>query len=221
MKLKTKKWIIIASIIVLVVVALFIIKISSTEKEKGEKVKKSNFTEIIDKSKSDTKNDGSKEEEQEISDESKTDNSSSKSTNSSNVNNESTVSDNNTANNKSTVSSSTNSSVPQISTPQPDPTPSQNTQPVQTEWEKLGISQYEYYHTPMNAGEEVVFEGNESLCTTEINRLVDKYYREGLSGGNSYTINGKYTYSYIGCGINIYINNVKYKYSQVKAMGYN
>ena len=73
----------------------------------------------------------------------------------------------------------------------------------------------------MNVGEEVAFESDISVCDAEINRLINIYYREGMSGGNSYTVNGKYTYSYIGCGINIFINGVKYKYSQIKAMGYN
>lgn len=117
---------------------------------------------------------------------------------------------NNTTIQESIDSNTTNSNVqttPQISTPQ-------------TEWEKLGISEYDYYHTPMNNGEEVAFESDTSVCTAEINRLVNIYFKDGLSGGNSYSVNGKYTYSYIGCGINIFINGVSYKYSQVMAMGY-
>lgn len=118
---------------------------------------------------------------------------------------------NNITNNNS--STQTQQPSPPAQVPQEQPKP-------KTEWEKLGISEYDYYNTPMIVGEEVVYKGDISLCNAEIDRLVNAYYREGLSGGNSYTVNGKYTYNYIGCGINMFINGVKYKYSQVKTMGY-
>ena len=131
--------------------------------------------------------------------------------NSSSGYNKSTIDENrsNTSQNSTTTNNTTSSVIQQ---PQ--------SSPPQTEWERFGISEYAYYNTPMNDGEEVAFTGDISVCTAEINRLVNTYYKDGLSGGNSYSINGKYTHSYIGCGINIFINGVKYKYSQVKAMGY-
>lgn len=87
-------------------------------------------------------------------------------------------------------------------------------------WERLEISEYKYYNTPMVAGDEVVFSGSLSLCEKEVTRLINLYYKQGLSGGNSYEILGKYTYSYIGCGLNVYINGIKYTYAEAKQMGF-
>ena len=150
---------------------------------------------------------------------------------------ESTVSSNNSKSNTSSNSSSYNSqsqttnnsssvstSQETPSTPQTPPTesqtPPQEQQPL-TAWEQLGISKEEYYNTPLIAGDEVAFSGDISVCEAEVNRLVSTYYRQGLSGGNSYDVIGKYTHSHIGCGLNVYINGVKYSYSQAKAMGFN
>lgn len=90
-----------------------------------------------------------------------------------------------------------------------------------TEWEKLGISEYDYYNTPNENEGEVAFRGDASLCKNEINRLINLYYDSGIDGGNYYTINGKYTHSYIGCGIKMYMNGNSYTYNQIKSMGFN
>ena len=101
--------------------------------------------------------------------------------------------------------------------------PVQQPEPVreQTEWEKLGISEYDYYNTPSDNEGELAFKGSTSLCQNEINRLINQYYDSGIDGGNYYTINGKYTHSYLGCGIKIYINGNTYTYNQIKSMGFN
>lgn len=90
-----------------------------------------------------------------------------------------------------------------------------------TEWEKLGISEDAYYNTPSDNDGELVFKGDISLCKNELNRLLNAYYDDGFDGGNTFTINGKYTYSYLGCGINVYIKGNSYTYSQIKSMGFN
>ena len=150
---------------------------------------------------------------------------------------ESTVSSNNSKSNTSSNSSSYNSqsqttnnssgistSQQAPSTPQTPPVesqvPSQEQKPL-TAWEQLGISKEEYYNTPLIAGDEVAFSGDISVCEAEIDKLQSKYYKQGLSGGSSYDVIGKYTHSYIGCGLNVNINGVKYSYSQAKAMGFN
>lgn len=104
---------------------------------------------------------------------------------------------------------------------EPDP-PTQNVvETPLTEWEKLGISEYDYYNTPSDNEGELAFKGDTSLCQNEINRLINQYYDSGIDGGNYYTINGKYTHSYLGCGIKIYMNGNTYTYNQIKSMGFN
>ena len=117
-------------------------------------------------------------------------------------NNKETLSSNSSSDNNVTSyhddkNSVTSNEVDSSSQPTQSTPPQQNITSNQTEWEKLGISEYEYYNTPMNIGDEVAFKADISTCESEINRLINTYYRSGLSGGNSYTINGKYTYSYI------------------------
>ena len=90
-----------------------------------------------------------------------------------------------------------------------------------TEWEKLGISEYDYYNTPSENEGELSFKGSTGLCQNEINRLVNQYYDSGIDGGNYYTVNGKYTHAYLGCGIKMYMNGNTYTYSQIKSMGFN
>lgn len=90
-----------------------------------------------------------------------------------------------------------------------------------TEWEKLGISEYDYYNTPSENEGELAFKGSTGLCQNEINRLVNQYYDSGIDGGNYYTVNGKYTHAYLGCGIKMYMNGNTYTYSQIKSMGFN
>lgn len=92
---------------------------------------------------------------------------------------------------------------------------------VLTEWEKIGISEYAYYNTPNDNEGELAIKGDLSLCKNELNRLLNAYYDNGFDGGNTFTINGKYTHSYLGCGINVYMNGKTYTYNQIKSMGYN
>lgn len=220
MRFNPKKKIIIVSVIILVTMGILftIVKFPSTENVEKQQTQKKDSAEDSDIKKSNNKNNSSNQEEITMNEEysGEKENGSSNenfvsSDNSSSGYNKSTIDENrsNTSQNSTTTNNTTSSVIQQ---PQ--------SSPPQTEWERFGISEYAYYNTPMNDGEEVAFTGDISVCTAEINRLVNTYYKDGLSGGNSYSINGKYTHSYIGCGINIFINGVKYKYSQVKAMGY-
>ncbi len=123
---------------------------------------------------------------------------------------------NNESNNSQTNSNSNQNNNNYISTtPAPEPVKEL------TEWEKLGISEYDYYNTPSDNEGELAFKGSTGLCQNEINRLVNTYYDSGIDGGNYYTVNGKYTHSYLGCGIKMYMNGNAYIYSQIKSMGFN
>lgn len=129
------------------------------------------------------------------------------------INNNSNNESNNNPASSNTNNNPVNNYIPQTPTPEP----------VRelTEWEKLGISEYDYYNTPSDNEGELAFKGSTSLCQNEINRLVNKYYDSGIDGGNYYTINGKYTHAYLGCGIKMYMNGNAYTYSQIKSMGFN
>lgn len=118
------------------------------------------------------------------------------------------------SNSSSTPTSSSNNQTNNESVP---------VEPVRelTEWEKLGISEYDYYNTPSENEGELVFKGSTNLCQNEINRLVNQYYDSRMDGGNYYTVNGKYTHAYLGCGIKMYMNGNAYTYSQIKSMGFN
>lgn len=122
----------------------------------------------------------------------------------------------NQSNNNTSQSSNNNSS-----TQSQNQTTSQQVQTspkVQTEWERLGISEYDYYNTPSHNEGELAFKGAISQCTNEKNRLINLYYDKGIDGGREYTINGEYTHSYLGCGLNIIMNGRSYKYSEIIAM---
>lgn len=144
----------------------------------------------------------------------------SKSNISSNSSSSSYNSQSQTTNNSSSISTSQQAPSTPQTPPAESQVPVQEQQPL-TAWEQLGISKEEYYNTPLIAGDEVAFSGDISVCEAEVDSLIAKYYKQGLSRGNSYDVIGKYTHSHIGCGLNVYINGVKYSYSQAKAMGFN
>ena len=129
------------------------------------------------------------------------------------VNNNSNNESNNSQTNSSSNQNNSNNYIP--------PTPTPESVKELTEWEKLGISEYDYYNTPSDNEGELAFKGSTSLCQNEINRLVNTYYDSGIDGGNYYTVNGKYTHSYLRCGIKMYMNGNSYTYSQIKSMGFN
>lgn len=124
--------------------------------------------------------------------------------------------------NNNTNNNQNNSTTQQNNNSKTSDSPASPAQPEKelTEWEKIGISEYDYYNTPNDNEGELAIKEDISLCKNELNRLLSAYYDDGFDGGNTFTINGKYTHSYLGCGINVYINGKTYTYNQIKSMGY-
>lgn len=70
-----------------------------------------------------------------------------------------------------------------------------------TAWEKLGISEYEYYHTEMYGSRVDLYNTDISFCNSEAKRILNSY--EDVANTRSYSGTGKYTYSYIGCSVDV------------------
>ena len=102
-------------------------------------------------------------------------------------------------------------------TPQPQTTP-QPTQQVpsrpKTEWEILGITEYEYYNTPLFDWEEVSYK-NMSDCQNEAKSINQKYGFVTNYGDTS----GKYVNT-IGCWVEVYVNGKGYYLNEFRALGY-
>lgn len=127
---------------------------------------------------------------------------------------------NSSSSNQSSSNTSQNNNQSSTTTSQNQVTSVQVQTPpkAQTEWERLGISEYDYYNTPAHNEGELAFKGDISLCTNEKNRLTNLYYDKGIDGGREYTINGEYTHSYLGCGLYLIMGGQKYTYSQIISM---
>ena len=82
---------------------------------------------------------------------------------------------------------------------------------VLTEWEKLGISEWDYYHTPApNEGEIAT---NIIDCDEEVNNIITKY-RLVAHSGDTYS----YSDDYLGCWIVIiFSDNSKMFYNEFKS----
>ena len=107
-------------------------------------------------------------------------------------------------------SSNNNAQTPSSQPTQPPQTPSK----PQTEWEKLGISEYEYYNAKLYDEEEVAFK-NIVDCKNEAIRINNTYDFVTNSGN----VSGKYVNS-VGCWVEVYIDGKPYSLSEFKAMGY-
>ncbi len=132
--------------------------------------------------------------------------------NNSNTNqNNNNTDQNSNSNNKTTISQNNGGNI-QNTPPQtpPSPQPSQ-----QTAWERLGISEYEYYHTPLFTNDYIDFD-SESKCASLVQ--VIKNYCDLDSGYQG--VAGKYTGGSIGCRLRIYVNGETYSYSQFKSTEY-
>ena len=70
-----------------------------------------------------------------------------------------------------------------------------------TAWEKLGISEYDYYHTEMYGARVDLYNTDISFCNSEARRILNSY--EDVANTRSYSGTGKYTYSYIGCSVDV------------------
>lgn len=83
-----------------------------------------------------------------------------------------------------------------------------------TEWERLGISEYDYYNTPMFTWEERAY-SNINDCMNEASSINQRY---GFVTNYGY-VSGKYVDT-IGCWVKVYVNGNKYYLSAFKALGY-
>lgn len=174
----------------------------------AEKKKKSNKKPTVDNSK-------------ETSEEKKNTQSDKKITSKNNVSPSKKVSDNQTQNN-------VNKNNKVQSTPRPQETPKQTSIPStpkptqevpapvkpKTEWEKLGISEYEYYNTPLLSWEEVSYK-NMLDCQREAKAINQKYGFVTSYGNTS----GKYVDT-IGCWVIISMNGNDYFLNEFRSLGY-
>ena len=103
---------------------------------------------------------------------------------------------------------STNTSSPPVNNNQPvqnnTPQPPAEQKPIvdnRTAWEKLGISEYDYYHTEMYGTRADLYNTDISFCNSEAKRILNSY--EDVANTRSYSGTGKYTYSYIGCSVDV------------------
>ena len=128
------------------------------------------------------------------------------------------------ANNKSVTESKNNTQSTPIQEKTTTTTSNTNTSSIssvpepqkpQTAWDKLGISEYEYYNTPMIAGDYKDF-NNSSQCS----RFLDIIESDLDLLGGYQDVLGKYTGGVIGCRIRIYIDGNVYSLSQFKNTQY-
>lgn len=230
----TRKKVIILSVLMLVVIGVCIgsyIYKSDFQQDRQNKVQEQSSNKSKKTTKQESSNSKNKSDEQETGDEDdskeKTTNGEKKTNTSKEVNETKKTQQPSTSSNTSTKTQekSTSQSKPQVEESVPAEFVETNTPPVivetpKTAWEQLGISEYEYYNTPMTDGDEVAFKDSIERCEAEVERLKQQYFKQGLSHGNSYDILGKYTHSYIGCGINVSIYGKQYSYQQAVAMGF-
>lgn len=80
-----------------------------------------------------------------------------------------------------------------------------------TEWEKLGISEYEYFNTPLIIGDYKDFD-NSSQC----NAFLDIIGTDLDLMGGWQDVLGKYTGGIIGCRVRIYIDGNVYSLNEFK-----
>ena len=115
---------------------------------------------------------------------------------------------NNSSKTTNTHNNSTNTSSPPVNNNQPvqnnTPQPPAEQKPIvdnRTAWEKLGISEYDYYHTEMYGARVDLYNTDISFCNSEAKRILNSY--EDVANTRSYSGTGKYTYSYIGCSVDV------------------
>ena len=174
------------SIILLVVVGIYIFKVRDTSTNKNNEVKETLKEENQNNSEIDVdKNDEQNDEEIEESNDKENENVES---NSNDVDNSIKENDSNNGNstpNKDNSNNNTNNNNQSNSTP--DDTPKE-----QTPWEKLGITEYEYYNTPVWSWQNVDFgvdlEGdkycaNETDCLSKCQKYGDEYLSQNNNGG--------------------------------------
>ena len=133
----------------------------------------------------------------------------------------STPKQNNTTHSNSETSSdkqSQETQTQQQSGVQPQPSqpqaPQEQTVQPQTEWEKLGITEYEYYNAKMFDWEEIAYK-NIQDCQNEASRINQKYSFVTNYGN----VAGKYINT-VGCWVMVYVNGKGYYLNEFRNLGY-
>lgn len=151
-------------------------KIKGTEKKKQDK----KSTEIVEKSKRENKKENVESSNQNVDSSNTT-----KSNNNTNTTGKASTSNNKEKSNPNTT---TNNYTPPV--------------PVQTEWGKLGISEYDYYNSPGENEGEVAFRDAVSVCDSEGAKISDKYSLVVHTGDVR-----SYSEKYIGCWITVHLQD--------------
>lgn len=177
------------SIILLVVVGIYIFKVRDTSTNKNNEVKETLKEENQNNSEIDVdKNDEQNDEEIEESNDKENENVES---NSNDVDNSIKENDSNNENSTPNKDNSNNNTNQSQNNNQSNNT-SDDSPKEQTPWEKLGITEYEYYNTPVWSWQNVDFgvdlEGdkycaNETDCLSKCQKYGDEYLSQNNNGG--------------------------------------
>ena len=177
------------SIILLVVVGIYIFKVRDTSTNKNNEVKETLKEENQNNSEIDVdKNDEQNDEEIEESNDKENENVES---NSNDVDNSIKENDSNNENSTPNKDNSNNNTNQSQNNNQSNST-SDDSPKEQTPWEKLGITEYEYYNTPVWSWQNVDFgvdlEGdkycaNETDCLSKCQKYGDEYLSQNNNGG--------------------------------------
>lgn len=177
------------SIILLVVVGIYIFKVRDTSTNKNNEVKETLKEENQNNSEIDVdKNDEQNDEEIEESNDKENENVES---NSNDVDNSIKENDSNNENSTPNKDNSNNNTNQSQNNNQSNST-SDDSHKEQTPWEKLGITEYEYYNTPVWSWQNVDFgvdlEGdkycaNETDCLSKCQKYGDEYLSQNNNGG--------------------------------------
>ena len=168
---------------------------------KSNTIKKDKLNKVDEEDKQEVKEENYEDDENKLTE---NENISSKNVHSNTTNNKS---QNNTSNNHNSNNSSnivTNNNQPtqnNNNTPPAAPVEQQPAVDNRTAWEKLGISEYDYYHTEMYGARVDLYNTDISFCNSEARRILNSY--EDVANTRSYSGTGKYTYSYIGCSVDV------------------
>lgn len=177
------------SIILLVVVGIYIFKVRDTSTNKNNEVKETLKEKNQNNSEIDVdKNDEQNDEEIEESNDKENENVES---NSNDVDNSIKENDSNNENSTPNKDNSNNNTNQSQNNNQSNST-SDDSPKEQTPWEKLGITEYEYYNTPVWSWQNVDFgvdlEGdkycaNETDCLSKCQKYGDEYLSQNNNGG--------------------------------------
>ena len=171
--------------------------INSQKNEKKSLETKSDINKNSKREKVETITEDEEQQEEESKEEELEENKSSQKTTTSNSNNNSNSNSNkNYSAPANTQNNNNNNQQQEVKQEAPKPVVDNR-----TAWEKLGISEYDYYHTEMYGARVDLYNTDISFCNSEARRILNSY--EDVANTRSYSGTGKYTYSYIGCSVDV------------------